>query len=205
MSKKKTAKKKATKKKVAKKKVASKKKRAKKNPGKKKSNAGRRSMLTKDNKKRIIILKALERGHYAITACRLSGVSEATYYSWLSRGENEYNRLQRDFENGLELKINKDEKPYLEFLESVNIAGAKAEDAALKTIMKAAKSDDWRAASQFLERRFNKRWGKKDRHELTGEDGKPIQTENINLNPNISAEQATDIYLQVMRGEVDAD
>ena len=213
MSKKKTAKKKVAKKGATKKKATSKKKRAKKKTTKKQStkkkssSAGRKSFLVSNTQKLSRVLKALELGHYVVTACRLGGISESVYYSWLERGEAEYNRLQRDFENGLDLELNEDERPYLEFVESVRIASAKAEDTALKTIIKAAKGDDWRAASQFLERRFYSRWGKKDRHEFTGEGGKPIQTEstNINLNPEVSAEQAADIYLQVMRGEVSDD
>lgn len=190
-AKKKTAKKKTEKKKTASPRRASKKK------------TGRKPILTNHEKKRRRLLKALEDGHYVETACRLAGIGESTYYYWLDRGEKEYNRLQRDYENGLDLEFDENEKPFLEFLEASRVASAKAEDSAVQVIKKAFKSDDWRAAAQFLERRFYKRWGKVEKHELTGVDGRPIQTNNTSaeVKGDLTAEQSTDIYLRVMRGE----
>jgi hypothetical protein len=35
--------------------------------------------------------------------------------------------------------------------------------------------DDWRAAKEYLARRFGERWGDKQRVEMTGKDGGPVE------------------------------
>lgn len=147
------------------------------------------------------MIKALSNGHYIDVACTLSGISEATYFNWIARGEKEHNRLQRDFENGIDLVYDEKEKPYLDFLESTRIASAQAEDSAIIAIRKAYDKDDWRAAAMFLERRFAKRWRRTDSHEIGGPNGGPIRTASatVEVTDTMTAEQATDAYLKIMR------
>lgn len=147
------------------------------------------------------MIKALSDGHYIDVACTLSGISEATYFNWIARGERENSRLQADYDNGLDLVYDEKEKPYLDFLESTRIASAKAENSAILAIKKAYDKDDWRAAAMFLERRFSKRWRRIDGHEHGGPNGGPIRTASVTVEAeqSMTAEQATDAYLKIMR------
>lgn len=98
-----------------------------------------------------VILNALERGNYAVTAARLAGIDEATYYNWVkAAGEGR--------------------EPYAAFLKSVKEAESKAEDDALKRVQLGATGTEWNpgphwtSAMTFLERRWPDRWGKRDPH-----------------------------------------
>lgn len=100
---------------------------------------GRHTDLTPELQK--VIVDAITRGNYAITAIRLAGITEPTYYDWLKRGAA-------------------GDEPYAAFAAAVEHAGAKAEDAAMLKSQSAAPG--WQAHMTFLERRFHQRWGQKD-------------------------------------------
>ncbi|MEP9408553.1 hypothetical protein ABKP09_19740 [Peribacillus frigoritolerans] len=109
----------------------------------------------------------LKEGHYAKTVYQYLGISEATWYRWLSEGELEEEGLRK------------------EFRETVKKAEMEAEIRNLKFIQEAAITD-WKAAMTYLERKFPDRWGRRERVDAnvthTGKDGGPIQHEQtINL------------------------
>jgi len=164
--------------------------------------AGRKCLLDTPHRRiQQKMVKALSNGHYLEIACVLSGISQGTYFNWIERGEAEYNRLQRDHDNGLAVVYDEKEKVYLQFLEATRIASAQAEDSAIIAIRKAYDKDDWRAAAMFLERRFAKRWRRTDSHEIGGPNGGPIRTASVavEVTDTMTAEQATDAYLKIMR------
>lgn len=134
---------------------------------------GRRTILTAQVQ--IDLVRIIQAGNYAITACNYAGVSESTYYAWLKRGEEELIRLlDIETETGKIAKPAKKELIYMEFLEAIKRADAGSEVSAVMKI-KSAFGDDWKAAMTFLERRFADRWRRKDRHEITDGDGNPVQ------------------------------
>lgn len=91
-------------------------------------------------------------GNFAKVAAEAAGISEATFYRWLSDEGDQFR----------------------EFQESVARASAEAEVAAVE-VLQAAFQDDWRAALEFLKRRFPERWQDRSRHDHAGKDGGPIE------------------------------
>jgi predicted transcriptional regulator len=96
------------------------------------------------------IVNAIRAGNYAEQAARAAGISPATYYRWLKRGEREAGGIYHDF------------------YEAVRSAEAEAEVYAVAIIRKAM-GDDWRAAAHYLERRHPQRWRRHETREHTGE------------------------------------
>ena len=127
--------------------------------------AGRQTKLTPE-----LIEEAYElmkEGHYARTVLQYLGIGEATWYRWLSEGEQEEEGLKR------------------EFREAIKKAETEAEIRNVKFLQEAAITD-WKAAMTYLERKFPERWGRRERVDAnlthTGKDGGPIQHEQtINL------------------------
>ena len=91
------------------------------------------------------VIRRIETALYA-------GISEASFYSYLERGE-------ADQENEVE------DSKYVEFLEAVTRAESQAEIYAVATL-RTAMSEDWRAAAWFMERRRPSDWGRSERHEI---------------------------------------
>lgn len=100
------------------------------------------------------IVESLEAGSFACQAFAAAGISNATYYNWLKRGD-------------------KGEEPYAELLQRVRTAEASAEDRAVKIIANAS-LDTWQAAAWYLERKHWDRWGRKD-HLLAAMADKPTE------------------------------
>lgn len=115
---------------------------------------GRPSLLADEDRRRQIIkdfCDAFEKCLPNTTACELAGVSEPTYYAWMSAGEE-----------GVE--------PYAEFYRAVTRARARGEECMVDVVHLATleKRDaegnptgmvDWKAAAWLLERRFPDRYG----------------------------------------------
>ena len=143
---------------------------------------GRASKLTPELQTKIV--KALEAGNYLETAAAAVGVHKQSLYTWMRKGND------------------KPDSPHGRFLDAVQRAWRKAElddlacvtaAAAGYTVTKVRKTThpngdveevhevttkrDWQAAAWKLERRFPRRWGRWDRHEITGIDGGPIQVD----------------------------
>jgi transposase len=106
------------------------------------------------------ILRKMREGHYAKNAAETSGITEQTLYNWLKKGEDA------------------DQYPeHAEFLEAYRRAEATAEEKAIKAIQ-AAFPDDWRAAMTYLERRYPRRWAKRQDVDVTS-GGQPIRTVEV--------------------------
>lgn len=106
----------------------------------------RPTKLTPDIQKKIVEL--IEEGQFAEIAANCVGISERTFYNCLKRGKNE--------EHG----------PFFQFFQAIEQASAKSEVEALDIIWIASERD-WRAAAWYLERRFPKKWGKRQRNEVS--------------------------------------
>jgi predicted DNA-binding protein YlxM (UPF0122 family) len=90
-----------------------------------------------------IICEHIEKGNSFETAAQAVGICRDTIYDWMKRGE-------------------KSEPNFLQFLQSIKKARAKAEMRYVAVIDKAAASEkNWTAAAWWLERTNSKQWGNK--------------------------------------------
>jgi AcrR family transcriptional regulator len=101
------------------------------------------------------VVALVRKGNYIEVAAAASGISKPTFYKWLHDGANaKVDCLARQFSNAIEK------------------AEAEAEQSGLARI---ARAKDWTATAWRLERRHPERWGRRERHEHTGEGGGPIE------------------------------
>lgn len=129
--------------------------------------AGRSTKLTPEVQQRVV--EALRAGNYQDAAAGYAGISHTTFHNWLNRGKEEARRIA----DGEKPKAS--EAIYVEFLDAVEKARSEAEVRNVMHIQRAAQDGTWQAAAWFLERSFPRKWGRKDRHEHTGQDGEAIQ------------------------------
>lgn len=118
------------------------------------------------------VVDAVRAGNYLETAAAYSGLDVSTVRRWVKRGEREIQRLES---KGAKSKAS--EKKYIEFCTAIKKASAESEMRDVLVIGNAAK-EAWQAAAWRLERKYPDRWGRKDKHEVTGKDGGPIEVED---------------------------
>ena len=102
------------------------------------------------------LTQAIRLGATYVLACDYAGISERTFRSWM--------------------------ETYPPFLQSVKEAEGAAAVGWLAKIEKAASDGNWQAAAWKLERRYPEMYGKQ-RLELTGANGGPVQVETRQLPP----------------------
>jgi transposase len=107
------------------------------------------------------ITKLISEGNYVEVACSAVGIGKTTFYRWLEAGDSAQSGIFRDFWN------------------AIKKAEAEAETKYTGVIKDAANTGNWTAAAWWLERRYPERWGKRDRLEMTGKDGGPIETKAV--------------------------
>ncbi len=122
--------------------------------------AGRPSKLTPEVAEKI--LQALRAANFRKVAAEYAGVTPRVLRMWLQRGKRS------------------PKSRYGHFFRQVLEAEKAAEMRAVALIMKAAQ-EDARHAEWWLERKFPNRWGRKERHELTGAKGGPIRHQESEL------------------------
>ena len=115
---------------------------------------GRPTKLTPEVQEKIVSL--VRAGNYPEVAAQAAGIDPRTYYRWMEKGED-------------------GPAPYGQFRHAVKEAQAAAESHAVTIIRKAAIDGSWQAAAWFLERSHPRKWGRHDRHEVTGPDGGPVE------------------------------
>ena len=104
------------------------------------------------------IVELIRAGNYAETAATITGIGTATYYTWMTKGDGPKART-----------------PYKEFREAVQAAKAEAEARMVMVIQRAANDGSWQAASWYLERTQQNKYGKQNRVELTGAENGPLK------------------------------
>jgi len=120
-----------------------------------KSNAGRRSKLTKELQKQMA--EHFKLGMSARRVCDLLNIGESTFFQWVAIGKADE-------------KLGKKHGRYVEFLETMRKAEAEFDAEHLREI---GKSPDWRSRAWLLERRRPDDFGPRDR--MSGELDKPRQ------------------------------
>jgi transposase len=118
---------------------------------------GRPTKLTPEVQDKIVA--ALRAGNYQETAAMYAGVEARTFYRWMVRGESD----------GVE------DESYRQFRHAVEKAKADAEVRDIALIDKAAHDGSWQAAAWKLERKFPQKWGRVNRTEISGPEGKPVE------------------------------
>ena len=110
--------------------------------------SGRKTKLTEEVQSSFTGLIA--QGIFVRQACEFVGISEQTIYNWMARGSAEILRL----ENDPKAKPIKKEAPYVSFFQQVKKAENTSEIRSVTQWQNAIKDGDWRAAKDFLARRF---------------------------------------------------
>ena len=152
--------------------------------------AGRNTKLTEEVQGEFTRLIA--QGMFVRQACGFIGVSEQTIYNWMARGSAEVLRL----ENNPRSKLLTKEKPFVDFFKAVKKAENTAEVRSVTQWQNAIRDGDWRAAKDFLARRFPDRWS--PRIEITGAEGAPVQ---VNMNVDVvTLEQKVLAVLEMRNG-----
>ena len=119
----------------------------------------RPTKLTTEIEERIVA--AIRAGNYAGPSARSAGISEATFYRWMARGEKAKSGIHRDFH------------------EAVKRAEADAEVHAVAVIRREIAGGDWRAAATFLEHRFGDRWRRREAIDHEGTQRLVVRTEQL--------------------------
>lgn len=116
------------------------------------------------------ICDMLRKGNYVTTVASACGLHPQTIHTWRRRGSDpNYAPEGVEFdEDGFTLDF------YGDFARDTTIAMAQAEVEAVGSL-KDHFDRDWRAAAEFLQRKFPERWNPKVVMELSGKDGGPIE------------------------------
>lgn len=96
-------------------------------------------------------------GNYREVAAQRAGISSDTFRRWMVMGSRGRRGL------------------FAEFYSAVITAEHEAEIKAVGLVLKAAENTDARHAEWWLERKFHERWGRRDRVEVAGRNGGPIE------------------------------
>ena len=105
------------------------------------------------------IVEALEHGLHQESACARVGIHRDTFYEWMRRGREETEGI------------------YANFADAVEKARARPEAEALEAINVAWRDGTWQAAAWFLERSHPHKYGRINRTEVSGPEGKPVKVE----------------------------
>lgn len=111
-----------------------------------------------DEKFVLNLCTALKSGNTKKNACLLAGCSETQLYKWL-RDPN----------------CETEDTLAWQFASSIKKSIAEAQNRNIVLIQKAAQNN-WQASAWYLERSDPQNWGKRERHEISGPDGNPIET-----------------------------
>lgn len=115
------------------------------------------------------------------SACAKAGITRQTFYNWMNDGEE---ALTNYLTSNIEIPA--DKKRYVEFFDTVKRAQADAQDNVLMPIRKG--KFGWQAQAWILERLFPQEFGRTQRHEVSGPDGKPIEsTGSVGLSDELAS------------------
>jgi hypothetical protein len=132
-------------------------------PGKERLGMGKHKLT----KKLISIVETLlKEGHYNETVAQAAGISEKSFYHYLSRGEEVEEELEeceseQEVTYILDTMEQDDNYRYMcyQFSQAVKRGNQEAEMKALQNIRKAGRKT-WQAEAWFLERKFRHKWGR---------------------------------------------
>ncbi len=135
------------------------------------SGKGRKSTLTPEIHEAVIA--GVKKGNYITTVVDALGIPRGTYLNWRYKGkstpihDDQGNIIGEEYPDDI----------YGNFVRDLMQAVAHSEMEAV-TALESHFEKDWRAAAEFLSRKFPERWNPKAVVEMTGADGGPIQVED---------------------------
>ena len=144
---------------------------------------GRSSKLTEERER--IILEEIRAGSFYEIACQQAGISERTFHNWMNRGKKELERVTQSPGR----RICRKERIYANFFKNVLEAEAFSESELVKLWRRAAPKD-WKAAAEFLARRFPERWSPTRKVQLTVDWRKKVR--DLGLDPDDVLREATE-------------
>jgi hypothetical protein len=106
------------------------------------------------------IYNLIKKGNHESIAAMSAGVSPELFHSWLLKGRKQKKGI------------------YFLLAFYVEMALAESEVYAVGKVQDGM-DEDWRAAMSFLERRFQDRWNKANKTEVTGKDGGDIHIKSV--------------------------
>lgn len=115
------------------------------------------------------VCDAVRAGNYMETAAAFAGVHKDTFYEWQKVGRAAQAKTGR---------LTALEQQLADWVAQLEQALAQAEVRDLAIIGKAAETQ-WQAAAWRLERKSPDRFGRRQRVEMTGADGGPLEVENV--------------------------
>lgn len=130
--------------------------------------SGKRSALLLTDEMHERIVNTLRLGNYVEHAASYAGISRATLYNWLKKGDS-----ARDRREAGETLDEHDER-YARFSEDVDAARATAIVRNVSIIQQAAQTN-WQAAGWWLERTSPQHFSRQVRTELSGPNQGPVQ------------------------------
>ena len=144
---------------------------------------GRFSKLTEESER--IILEEIRAGSFYEIACKQAGISERTLRNWMNRGKKELERVAQSSGR----RVRRSERIYVNFFKNVLEAEAFSEDELVKLWRRAAPKD-WKAAAEFLARRYPERWSPTRKVQLTVDWRKKVK--DLGLDPDEVLREATE-------------
>lgn len=130
--------------------------------------AHRPSLLSAEITDRIV--RMVRAGSYKEVAARAAGIGTSTLYSWQERGEAD--------------RVEGRQTEHAAFVEALTRAEAEAEVHAIAAVRKVMETD-WRAAMDYLARRYPERWAKREKLEHTGAQGGAIRLQSELSDPRV--------------------
>jgi len=143
--------------------------------------AGRNTKLTPVLRRELVRL--LRGGNYFETACKKCGITPKTAYNWLKTGEKSKSGDYREFYLAVETARAEAEIERVQRIRRAGKGGALIKRVSYTkkdgtdVVEETFSRPEWQADMTHLERQYFDRWGKKEKHEHTGKDGKPIEAE----------------------------
>lgn len=115
------------------------------------------------------LIKHLTDGVPMKYAAPASGVSDMTVSRWMKRGNKALEAEQQG------QVLDDTERAYAVF--ALNVENARSQSIAnrVKDVVTAGSKGNWQASAWYLERQLPQDFGKTERHEVTGQEGGPIQ------------------------------
>ena len=114
---------------------------------------GRPSKLTPDRRKALI--DAIKAGNHIVRACHFAGIDKSTFYKWKKKAA--------DARSG----------EFVDFIKEIEEAESQAQ-IRMVAQWQAQIPHDWRAAREFLARRFPDEWSSLEKREISGDSDNPI-------------------------------
>lgn len=126
------------------------------------------------------LVKAIRNGVHKDTAARLVGIGVSTFYAWIQAGDNGADADKKEFaENIKKAEAQWEQEQVQGIMDSAEGGQVLSRTTTTKkngdvVVTETLSRPEWTARAWLLERKVHERWAKRERHELTGDERKPL-------------------------------